>query len=440
MINGLKILRHYLSQKYLIQFKNREALLLWQQQRLASALQQASRNFSYFSSFAGAAYESFPITNKKIMMNNFERFNAYNISMESALETAILAENTRNFTPMIGKVSVGLSTGTTGNKGIFLVNQNERLRWAGTILAKCLPSSIFKKQRIAFVFRADNNLYSTMKSKRLQFQFFDIKQPFQNLLQQISDYSPHILIAPAQVLSLLAKHIMSRELHLKPSHIISVAEVLDDLDRKLIQTAFRVNVHQIYQATEGLLGTTCAYGTMHLNEDLLFFEREYLDNENRRFIPIITDFYRETQAIIRYRLDDILIASKERCQCGSVLQALDKIEGRSDDIIYLTSQNNREMLTPVFPDNIRNTIVTACSNVNNFDFQVIQTADHSLNIELTESVQKDVEVLIFRALSHLFKSMEVNIPLINFKYGIYRDLTRKFRRIESKINISELRK
>ena len=97
-----------------------------------------------------------------------------------------------------------------------------------------------------------------------------------------------------------------------PKKIISVAEVLEDIDRDFISATFKQTVHQVYQCTEGFLATTCKQGTLHMNEDLVHIEKEYLDQEKGIFVPIITDFMRKTQPIIRYRLNDILIEKRRR--------------------------------------------------------------------------------------------------------------------------------
>ena len=72
---------------------------------------------------------------------------------------------------------------------------------------------------------------------------------------------------------------------------------------------------------------------LHLNEDIVYIEREYLDD--RRFVPVVTDLERKAQPIIRYRLNDILVERKEPCGCGSPFLALEKIEGREDDVFFL---------------------------------------------------------------------------------------------------------
>ncbi len=45
---------------------------------------------------------------------------------------------------------------------------------------------------------------------------------------------------------------------------------------------------------------------MHLNEPYLLIEREWLDREQTRFTPIVTDLWRRAQPVVRYRLNDVL--------------------------------------------------------------------------------------------------------------------------------------
>ncbi len=71
---------------------------------------------------------------------------------------------------------------------------------------------------------------------------------------------------------------------------------------------------------------------MHLNEDIVHIQKEYLDEQSRRFVPIITDFSRTSQPIIRYRLNDILTEADKPCLCGSPYTAIERIE--ADAMIF----------------------------------------------------------------------------------------------------------
>ena len=61
----------------------------------------------------------------------------------------------------------------------------------------------------------------------------------------------------------------------------SVAEVLDPLDRLLVEQAFGARVEQIYQSTEGFLAATCAHGSLHIQEDIMAIQEEPLPSEQR---------------------------------------------------------------------------------------------------------------------------------------------------------------
>ena len=125
----------------------------------------------------------YPIVDKEFMMSHFQELNTVGIGKEEAEEFAIRAERERNFVPKLRGVTVGLSSGTSGRRGIFLVSDEERIRWAGYILAKFLPGWILGKYSIGFFMRADSNLYQSIGSKRIAFHFFDIYQESPGLFQ-----------------------------------------------------------------------------------------------------------------------------------------------------------------------------------------------------------------------------------------------------------------
>jgi putative adenylate-forming enzyme len=156
-----------------------------------------------------------------------------------------------------------------------------------------------------------------------------------------------------------------------------VAEVLDNLDRERIERGFGLPVEQVYQATEGLLGTSCEHGTVHLNEPYILVEREWQDQERTRFIPVVTDLWRRTQPVIRYRLNDILQIAPSPCACGRAATALAAIEGRSDDILWLEGAGGR---VAVFPDLLTRAIVACVPELE--DFRVLEQERGHWNIAI----------------------------------------------------------
>ena len=95
----------------------------------------------------------------------------------------------------------------------------------------------------------------------------------------LKDYQPTIVVSPASTLIELANYVSNQQLAIQPVKVVSVAEILEDRDAETIAKAFQLDkVDQVYQATEGFLACTCSEGNLHLNEDILSVEKEYLDD------------------------------------------------------------------------------------------------------------------------------------------------------------------
>lgn len=312
-------------------YTERAALEAHQQKQLDRLLNNHNSRFYPHS----PKLQDYPVINKRIFMRHFANINAYGISEKDALSVALKAEESRDFSPVFqttsGKeITVGLSSGTSGNRGIFLVSPEESALWAGYMLKRMLPRPYLARHSIAFFLRANSNLYTAVKSPLIRFEFYDLLEALDAHIPRLNAQNPTILIAPAQVLQQLAQH---PDLTIRPKKIISVAEVLEPQVKTRIEQRFGTQVHQIYQCTEGFLAHTCAHGNLHLNEDMVYIEKDWIDRESGRFAPVITDFNRKSQPVIRYRLDDVLIANDAPCPCGSAFARINAIEGRCDDIL-----------------------------------------------------------------------------------------------------------
>lgn len=422
-MNKLQIISSFISQRYLKKFKSRKKLERYQAKKLIKHLEYTKRNSDYFKEkcFSAKKLEEFPIMDKNIMMENFDRMNTVNISRDEALEIAMNGEKTRDFSQKCNGVSVGLSSGTSGHRGLFIISDKETAKWVGTILAKNLPKKIFG-HRIAFFLRADNNLYESISSKFIKFKYFDIYKDMKKNLLELNDYKPSILVAPPSVLLQIAEAMEKNVISINPLKIISVAEVLEKSDEEYFKKVFKKEtIFQIYQCTEGFLGYVCPHGTFHLNEDMVYVEKEYIDD--KRFIPIITDFERKSQPIIRYRLNDILVEKKEKCKCGSSIMAIEKIEGRDDDIFIFDGIDNCEV--KVFSDFIRRCMIFT-DGINNYT--VIQKAKNKIIIQMSD-ISEDKKQKIIYEFKNLAKDMKFILPKIEFEEYCYNN-TKKLKRVE----------
>jgi putative adenylate-forming enzyme len=195
-------------------------------------------------------WRDLPTVDKSLMMANFADFNTAGLSSEAAFEVALRAERDRNFSPTIRGLTVGLSSGTSGHRGLFLVSRLEQAAWAGVILARTMPKFRLSGERIAFFLRSNSNLYQQVgRGRWLRFRYFDLMSPLEVAVHDLNAFQPSILVAPPSMLELLAREFTAGRLRVRPESLISVAEVLEPQDRDRLEGVFQATVRQIYQAT-----------------------------------------------------------------------------------------------------------------------------------------------------------------------------------------------
>ena len=348
-----RVLWHYFRTRRL-RFTTRQTLDNYQQKQLRTFTRRLLAKSPWFRQYSKLPLTDWPLMNKALMMEHFDEMNTCGLRRDELMECALLCEDDRDFSRKIGKFSVGLSSGTSGQRGLFVVSPEEQQLWAGGMLAKMLPDGLFAGERVALFLRANNNLYQSVNNRWLSLNFYDLFDQMASHLVSLEQQSPTIIVAPAQVLRELALAVQRGDLQLQVKKVISVAEVLTEHDRVLLKQVFG-HVGEVYQATEGFLASTCPLGTLHLNEGFLHIEPQWIDE--RRFTPIVTDFTRSTQPIVRYRLDDVLVACEEPCQCGNPARAISHIEGRWDDQLRLYDRKGD--LQIVFADLCSRVLATA---------------------------------------------------------------------------------
>lgn len=103
------------------------------------------------------------------------------------------------------------------------------------------------------------------------------------------------------------------------------------------------------------VGFSCEHGTLHLNEDHVL--AEVIDPETEQPLPlgekgelVLTSLQRRAMPMIRYRTKDITRLSRVDCPCGRSLVTMEKVTGRSDDMMIVSGVN-------VFPSQIESVLM-----------------------------------------------------------------------------------
>lgn len=421
--DALVMAGHFARTRWPLDFRDRDRLEAWQQARLRRFLGDVLPRAPRFRGMKPTSLAELPTMDKAAMMADFQAYNTHGIGLDEAIQVAFKAETTRDFAPMLGDLTVGLSSGTSGNRGVFLVSQAERLRWAGILLGRALPRHLLGRLlapwrpalRIAFFLRANSNLYTTLNSRRIDFGFYDLLLGAEAALPRLNASQPDVLVGPPSLLRALAAEARAGRLVIAPSHVISVAEVLEDSDREALRAAFNVATHQLYQATEGFLGYTCEHGTLHLNESFVHLEPDWLDAAHSRFQPIITDFTRTSQLIVRYRLNDVLRVTTQPCPCGRAERAIAAVEGRADEVLWLPALGSGRAVA-VYPDLIRRAMLFAGPAVR--EYELTQIGMHLEIGLLPDGERAEAVARVTSELAKLWQSLAVQAP--NLAFGAWQ--------------------
>lgn len=395
--------------------RTRDDVLRWREKALRKFLLRKAPRVPFYAGHTCAGLEDLPIVDKAVVQANFERLNLAGVTLAEA-RAALDGGKDR-----LGGLVVGQSTGTSGNRGVFVISEAERFTWLGVILAKTLPNILTRRHKVALALPAFSRLYASAgDTGRLQLRFFDLALGLDAWRSDIVAYAPDCIVAPPKILRALAETTAMR-----PRHIFSSAEVLDPIDRSIISDRFGVPVREIYMATEGLFGVACREGVLHLAEDVVAFEWEAAPGSPDLKGPLVTDFSRSTQIMARYRMNDLLRLSDRACACGSPLQRVDAVEGRQDDIFALPGASGIPAL--VTPDVLRNAIIDADRRI--LDFRVTQTAADRIELCLAHELPVAASEAAMAALWRSLARLGVQDIAIDFRSGIPPTTDRKLRRV-----------
>jgi len=129
--------------------------------------------------------------------------------------------------------------------------------------------------------------------------------------------------------------------------------------RDEIEERMGIKAHEAYGLTElsgpGVGFDCVAQDGIHINED--HFLAEVVDPQTFEPLPlgekgelIFTSLQRMAMPMIRYRTKDITSLRREKCACGRTFVKMDKIFGRSDDMLIISGVN-------VFPSQIESLLL-----------------------------------------------------------------------------------
>jgi phenylacetate-CoA ligase len=172
------------------------------------------------------------------------------------------------------------------------------------------------------------------------------------------------------------------------------AEMWTEEMRQEIEKRYHAPAYNIYGLTEimgpGVGLECCAQDGLHIFED--HFYPEIIDSETLQTLPdgekgelVLTTLTREGTPLIRFRTKDITRLKKGKCQCGRNLIKMDRITGRTDDMMKIRGVS-------VFPSQIEKALL----RIDGIEphYQIIVTRPHLMDelevrVEASEGLFSD---------------------------------------------------
>jgi phenylacetate-CoA ligase len=126
------------------------------------------------------------------------------------------------------------------------------------------------------------------------------------------------------------------------------AEPWSENMRKEIESKWEIDAYDVYGMTEligpGVASECACKNGLHLAED--HFLAEIIDPDSGEVLPygergelVITSLTKEALPLVRYRTRDLTRILREPCACGRTHARIEKILGRSDDMLIIRGVN-----------------------------------------------------------------------------------------------------
>ncbi len=324
-------------------------------------------------------------------------------------------------------VRLHASSGTTGKSTVIFYTMDDINRWAdlvarGMYSAGIRRKDIFQNMMGYGLFTGGLGLHYGAEKLGCMV----IPSAAGNSLKQIQliqdFYSTVIHITPSYSLHLAEviqeQGIDPRELPIKKA--IMGAEPYSEETKNKIEQIYNVDVINCYGLSEmngpGVAFECSEKSGMHLAEDYYIAEIINPDtcevlNDGEIGELVLTHIARDAMPIIRYRTRDLTRIISEPCACGRTHRLLDRMKGRTDDMLIISGVN-------VFPSQVESVLMGVPEVGNNY--QIVIDRVHNLDkmhvkVELySKMFHGDLNELnqIKNKITNLLKSTIIITPIV----------------------------
>lgn len=266
--------------------------------------------------------------------------------------------------PRKNLVRVHGSSGTTGKPTIVGYTRNDLDMWTDLVARVITAAGVTEEDvaQVAFGYGLFTGAFGLHQGlERIGAMVVPLSSGnTERQLMLMEDFQTSVLIATPSYAIYLAEMIKERGLKDKLNLRIGLfgSESCSEDTKRAIERDMGVMVTDNYGMSE-LIGPGVA-GECHLRQGLHFAEDHFLpeiiNSDTLDVLApgetgelVVTSLTKEALPIIRYRTKDITRLNYEPCECGRTHVRIDKIKGRTDDMIIIKGVN-------VFPSQVESAI------------------------------------------------------------------------------------
>jgi phenylacetate-CoA ligase len=245
-------------------------------------------------------------------------------------------------------------------------------------------------------------------------------------LQQIQ---PHFIDSYPSSIYILAKYMLENNINgIYPKAIITSSETLLDFQRKTIEDVFQCPIFDQYGCAEQVVFISqCEKGTYHIHPEFGYVE--FIREDGSKAEPgelarlICTGFTNRAMPLIRYDIGDTGILSKnQNCSCGRNFPVIEKILGRTDDILVMRDGRQVGRLDPVFKglQSIKETQIIQ-EDLDNVILKIVPGENYNDN---------EADIIVYELKKRLGSQTDITVEIVS---EIPRTSSGKFRAVISKV-------
>ena len=423
VVDDLSFAGRFLAARRRFHSWSRERIASWQLDSARRVVRSVIRRSPFFADLYRDSDPDdvwrLPITNKKMMMEHLGEYNTLGFTREELLRFCLEAERERTFTRRYRGVNVGMSSGTSGSRGVEMATRGEETRVKAALLSR-FPFPRGGKLNWAFILRVSSPAFRlNLFGNRLTW----VSQlgTAEGIREELNRLRPNMISAPPSMLRILARESRSGLLTAKPKCVLSYGEVLYPEVEKYIGETFGCPVRQVYKSTEGTIALSCRENRLHIQEDLMavqLFDREGRptpDGEPCHRL-VITNLVYRAQPFIRYELNDIISLDPHPCPCGSSFRVIGRIQGRCDDVFWADRKDGGG-LQYVFPDYISRAIISSSDGIE--EYQAVQESPGEVLVRILPNGKEQDERIAEAVASNIirvFTAYECREPEVRVRF------------------------